>query len=266
MSALRTAAASFGLGLRLSAAWRLDVLTRLLSGGVVLVLTGALWTAVTDGREQVAGRTGAELVSYAVLAWVIARMAATPIDQELGERTRSGAVVHDLVRPGGLVVHLWARDAGRALVVLLTTALPLGIVGAVLFDVGLPRDPATWLLAAVSLGLAHAVAVGLALCVGALALRAGRADGLVHAKGLLVALLSGALIPLDVYPAPLRALARALPFAALADAPADLLVRGAGLAEALPVLARQGVWAVLLLGLAAAGLALARRDPALRGG
>lgn len=266
MSALRTAVASLGLGLRLSAAWRLDVLTRLLSGGVVLLLTGALWTAVTDGRPTVAGRAGPELVSYAVLAWVVARIAATPLDQELGERTRTGAVVHDLLRPGGLVPHLWARDAGRAAVVLLSTALPLGLVGSLLFEVGLPRSPGPWLAAGLSLVLAHAVAVGLALCIGALALRVGRADGLVHAKGLLVALLSGALIPLDVYPGPLPAIARALPFAALADAPADLLVRGAGPVAALPVLGRQAAWAVVLLGLASVGLRLARRDPALRGG
>jgi ABC-2 type transport system permease protein len=266
MSGVRTAAASLGLGLRLAAAWRLDVLTRLLSGGVVLLLTGALWTAVTDGRPVVAGRAGPELVSYAVIAWVVARIAATPIDQELGERTRTGDVLHDLIRPGSLVLHLWARDAGRALVVLLTTAAPLGLAGVLLFDVGLPTTPGPWLAAAVSLVLAHAVAVGLALCIGALALRAGRADGLVHAKGLMVALLSGALIPLDVYPASLTRLARALPFAALADAPTDLLVRGTGLVGALPVLGRQAGWAVCLLGLASVGLGLARRAPALRGG
>lgn len=266
MSAVRTVATSLRLGLRLAAAWRLDVLTRLLSGGVVLLLTGALWTAVTDGRPVVAGRAGPELVSYAVIAWVVARIAATPIDQELGERTRTGAIVHDLIRPGSLVLHLWARDAGRALVVLLTTAAPLGVAGVLLFDVGLPTSTGPWLAAALSLVLAHAVAVGLALCIGALALRAGRADGLVHAKGLMVALLSGALIPLDVYPAELTRLARALPFAALADAPTDLLVRGTGLVEALPVLGRQAAWAVCLLGAASGGLALARRTPALRGG
>ncbi len=266
MSAVRTVAVSLGLGLRLAAAWRLDVLTRLLSGGVVLLLTGVLWTAVTDGRPVVAGRAGPELVSYAVIAWVVARIAATPIDQELGERTRTGDVVHDLIRPGGLVLHLWARDVGRALVVSLTTAVPLGILSVMLFDVGLPRTPGPWLAAAVSLVLAHAVAVGLALCISALAIRVGRADGLVHAKGLMVALLSGALIPLDVYPAGLTRVARALPFAALADAPADLLVRGTSIVDALPVLGRQAVWATCLLGLATVGLGLARRSPASRGG
>ena len=106
MSFIQTSVASLALGLRLAVAWRLDVVTRLLSGGVVLVLTGALWTAVTDGRPEVAGRSGPELVSYAVLAWVVARISATPIDQELGQRTRTGAVVHDLLRPGGLLLVL----------------------------------------------------------------------------------------------------------------------------------------------------------------
>ena len=78
MNFIQTTVASLALGLRLAVAWRLDVVTRLLSGGVVLVLTGALWTAVTDGRPEVAGRSGPDLVSYAVLAWVVARISATP--------------------------------------------------------------------------------------------------------------------------------------------------------------------------------------------
>ncbi|MEC8422173.1 MAG: ABC-2 family transporter protein [Myxococcota bacterium] len=266
MSVGPTARASLGLGLQLAMAWRLDVLTRLLSGGVVLLLTGALWTAVTDGRPQVAGRPAAELVSYAVIAWVVGRIVATPIDHELGERTRTGAVVHDLLRPGSIVLHFWARDAGRALVVLLSTALPLGIVGMLLFEVDLPATPGPWIAAAGSLMLGHAVAVGLALFVGALSLRAGRADGLVHAKGLMVVLLSGSLVPLDVYPDAITRVARALPFAAMADAPADLLVRGVGIDAAFPVLGRQAAWAMVLFSTASVALRFARRAPSLRGG
>lgn len=266
MNFIQTSVASLALGLRLAVAWRLDVVTRLLSGGVVLVLTGALWTAVTDGRPEVAGRSGPELVSYAVLAWVVARISATPIDQELGQRTRTGAVVHDLLRPGGLLLHLWARDAGRALVVLLTTAVPLGVGGVLLFEVGLPVSAGPWLCAGVSLVLAHAVGVALALCVGVLGMRLGRTDGLVHAKGVIVALLSGALIPLDVYPESVGLVARLLPFAALADAPADLLVRESGFGAALPILGRQAAWAVGLFATAALGMRVVRPETLARGG
>jgi len=263
---IRSALASLGLGLRLSLAWRLDVLTRLLSGVVVLVLTGTLWTAVTDGRSEVAGRPGPELVAYAVMAWVVARVSATPIDAELGERTRTGAIVHDLLRPGSLVLHLWARDAGRAVIGVLTTAAPLAVSGVLLFGVGLPHAPGAWVAAGLSLVLAHAVGVGLALCVGVLGMRVGRADGLVHAKGVVVALLSGALVPLDVYPETVCELARLLPFAALADAPADLLVRGIALEAAMPVLAGQAAWALGLLALATLGVRSVQGHAVTRGG
>lgn len=263
---IRSALASLGLGLRLSLAWRLDVLTRLLSGAVVLVLTGTLWMAVTDGRSEIAGRPGPELVAYAVMAWVVARVSATSLDAELGERTRTGDLVHDLLRPGSLILHLWARDAGRALIAVLTTAVPLAAAGVLLFDVGLPHAPGAWLAAGLSLALAHAVGVGLALCVGALGMRVGRADGLVHAKGIVVALLSGALVPLDVYPGSIRGLARLLPFAALADAPADLLVRGVALGSAMPVLAGQAAWALGLLALATLGIRRVQGHAVTRGG
>ena len=72
MSALGLLWTSFWLGVRLSLAWRLDLLTRLGSGLVVLVLTGALWTSVTEGQDVVAGYSGDGLVRYAVFAWVVA--------------------------------------------------------------------------------------------------------------------------------------------------------------------------------------------------
>jgi ABC-2 type transport system permease protein len=261
------ALATVGLGARLAVAWRLDALTRFVGGAGVLLLNGHLWRTVAEGGAVVPGRTSAELVSYVVVAWVVASVARSDVDRELGERTRTGKILTDLIRPGDLQLHLWLREVGRAAAGLVLAALPLAVVGGLLFPVSLAVSvPGDLVMFGVSVALAHAVAVGLATAVGAVGLRLGRGDGLVHLKAVLVALLSGSVIPLDVYPESVARVLRVLPFAAMADAPADLLVHGRGWAEALPLLAVQGGWALGLAVIARALLAWARRSPAVRGG
>ncbi len=254
---------AFGLGVRLALAWRLDVVTRLLGGALVLALNGHLWLAVAGGHAAVGGRSVEALMTYVVAAWVVAAVARNTLDRELGARTQTGEILADLLRPGSLALHLWARDLGRAAVSLVLTGAPLVALGALWFPVALPGGPAALAAFAVSAVLGHAVAVGLGLVVGGVALRAGRADGLVHLRGIATALLSGALVPLDVYPHWLAAFARASPFAAIADAPARLLVDGTA---PLSVLGPQAGWAAVTLGLGAVALSWARRMPAVRGG
>lgn len=254
---------AFALGVRLALAWRLDLVTRLLGGVLVLALNGHLWLAVVEGEPGVGGRSPAAMMTYVVAAWAVSAVSRNTLDRELGARTQSGAILADLLRPGDLAVHLWARDLGRAAVSLVLTGLPLAVFGALWFPVAGPPSLGSVLGFTVSALLGHAVAVGLGLFVGAVAMRAGRADGLVHLRGIATALLSGALVPLDVYPVWLRDLARASPFAAIADAPARLLVDGV---PPLSVLGPQVGWAVAMLGLGWAALGWARRMPAVRGG
>ena len=182
-----------------------------------------------DGRDgwpaQVAGRPAAELVSYAVIAWVVGRIVATPIDHELGERTRTGAVVHDLLRPGRRAALLglgcWTcpgRPAqhGAAIGHRRNAALrgrPACNTGSVDCSSRVPH--------------AGTCRGGGARLVRRCAVTARGEGGWTRpCKGPHGRLAERFLVPLDVYPDAITRVARALPFAAMADAPADLLVRG----------------------------------------
>jgi ABC-2 type transport system permease protein len=224
----------------------MEVLVQVLSASLIILLNWCLWTAIFDGRDQVAGRGGLELTTYVVVAWIATTFYANRLDQELAERFRTGLVAVDLLRPWNLQLHLYLRDLGRALVALPWVTLPVALWTALLLPLRVPVDPGTWLLVGLSLLLAHGISFGISWIFGVLSFRLRNAAGLGHLKGTLIALCSGALIPLDLYPEVLRDLVLLLPFQGMSHVPANLFVEHMAGTDRLLALGSQVAWVMVL--------------------
>lgn len=241
-----TARTGWQLGLKLVLAYRFEALVQLVSASVVALLNWSLWTAVMDGRDQVAGRDPAEMTTYVVIAWIITTFYGTRVDQELSARFRDGLIAVDLLRPWDLHLHHYFRDLGRAGVALVLTTLPLYLWTGGLLGLRTPTSPWTAPLFLLSLLLAHAISFGFAWLVGVASFRLRNAAGLAHLKATVISVLSGSLIPLDLYPGALRPLVLALPFQGMSHTPANLYTERIPLDAVWLPLAVQAAWAVAL--------------------
>ena len=219
---------SLRLGASLVLAYRLEVIVTFLSALMVAGLNWSLWTAIFEGRPTVVGRTSTDLTTYVVIAWIVTTFHATRIDEELGRRFREGVIATDLLRPWDFQAHLYFRELGRSSATFVLATAPLLAVAIIALPLGLPAHASTWLWFLASLLVAQVIAFGIAWHVGLLAFRAGSTTGLVHLKATLGAVLSGALVPIDLYPEPFRSLVLALPFQALGNVPANLFVEHVG--------------------------------------
>jgi len=235
------------LGVSLSLAYRLEIGVQFVSASVVAFLNWSLWSAIFTGRDTVAGRGALDLTTYVVVAWVVTTLYATRVDQELARRYRDGDISIDLVRPWSLIAHHYFRDLGRAAVVLLVTTIPIAAWTGLLLPLRTPLHPETWAVFALSLFLAHGIAFGISWLTGVLSFRLKYATGLTHLKSTLVAVLSGALIPLDLYPEPLHQIALWLPFQGMSHTPADLFVERIPSDHVMQALGIQALWVVVLL-------------------
>ena len=259
------ARASLRLGASLVLAYRLEVVVQIASASIVALLSWSLWSAVYQDRTEVAGYGAAEMTTYVVVAWVVTTFYGNRVDQWLSGRYREGLIAVDLLRPWSLQAHLYLRDLGRALCMLLLTTAPLLAWTFLLLPLRRPSLSAA-LLFGVSLLLAHAISFGFSWLVGMAAFRLRNAAGLAYLKSTLIGLLSGALVPLDLYPPAVRRVLLLLPFQGMSHTPASLLIEKLPPSAAPGALAVQALWAAGLALLGAGAFRQATRRMVIQGG
>jgi ABC-2 type transport system permease protein len=227
-------------------AWRADAFLGLVMGVVRVALALLLWTAVFDGRAQVGGMSLGMMASYYLVAiFVFQFNQSGAVATSLAAEIRAGLFSKYLARPVDPLAWFLAASAGRsafqaaaAIVAALVSALAcLALDSSILA----PLDP-LGLLAAAPVILLGMLALALVnFMTGILAFAFQDIGAFQVGKDCVVEFLSGALIPLALLPARLRAILMATPFPALASLPADLML-GRG-AEAYPgALVRLALW------------------------
>ena len=185
---------------------------------------------------------------------------------EVALRVRSGDVATDLQRPVDFQLLWLAQDLGRALYHALYRGVPPFIVGALVFDVLVPGDALTWLAFLVSVALAVCASFAFRFLVNLGAFWLLDYRGVGSLGMIAMSFLSGMIIPLAFFPDALEAIAWALPFAAMVQAPIEVFlghVEGWTLAG---LLALQAAWTLVLLAAGRAVFAAGTRKLVLQGG
>lgn len=211
------------------------------------------------------GWSADELVTFAFVTQALLAGTGAFGEPELAERVRSGDVVVDLYRPIDVQVWWLASWCGRSAYTLLARGIPPVVLGAVAFDLVLPTTVGHWLVVLVSVLLASIVGFGLRFCTNLTAFWLVDNRGLDQLVTLVLTFFGGLLVPLVLFPPWLEAIARALPFAAMVQVPAELIM-GVYDGPAWRALATQAAWAVTLLVLGRVMLASATRKVVIQGG
>ena len=206
---------------------------------IILFVFLQLWRATyaAEGKATIAGFTVAQMLWY--LAITEAIMTSRPrLSGIIDEEVRSGEIAYRLVRPYTYAgYHLAAHAAERALRFLVNLA-----VGCTLALVYVGPVSLAW--GGVAVGL---LAAGQGLLIDFLALFAigllafwiedTSSVQLIYSRVLM--LLGGMLLPLEVFPEPIRSVAAALPFSTMVYAPARLALGGGDAWWVAALLARQ---------------------------
>jgi ABC-2 type transport system permease protein len=262
-SSLKPLIAAVQVGFSHLMAYRAEIIIQLFSAGVVVVLNGSIWGAAVMGKEELAGVPAAILKAHAVVAWSAVSFYATRVHEDIARRFRDGQIASDLLRPVSFQHFWYARDLGRAGASMLVQTIPLFTACWWFFGFPLPGHPGTWGLYLLSLLLGHATNFGLAFLVGVSAVRLQSVTGLAHVKTVLVSVFSGALIPLELFPASVSGLVECLPFRAMAQVPTRIFLEQPGAESGILV---QLFWAGFLWVVGALAWARAEARLVVQGG
>ena len=202
-------------------AYRLEVISTLVSTLLQIFLLRVVWTAVYAGRSSVEGVPLPELITFLTVAQ-LQLLAMQPIlVQYLERRIHEGKIGLDLVRPLPFLGQLLAQQVGATVGYLpfIVIAIPFAFV---LGNLGLPASPVAAAVYVVSFLMGYAVAMLIGLLMGLVAFWTVQALGVSVIYRFAAQFFGGALIPLFLMPDGLRVVAELLPFQAQAHIPLSI--------------------------------------------
>ena len=205
-----------------------------------------VWTALYQGHRVVDGMTLHTLLVYLTLAnlqnWVLAD---STVSRYMYDRIREGQVAFDLVRPTGFVPQMFAHLVGSTCSTMLFALVALPFV-ALAGTLGMPHSADAFLLYVVSLVFGYGITLLLTLLLGMIAFWTMEISGLTMLYFLVNQFFAGALVPISIFPGPLRILAEILPFQTTTYSPVAIYVGRLRGEQAFQAIAVQLLWLALL--------------------
>ncbi len=221
----------------------------------------ALWAAAAEASGgSVAGYDAAALAWYIVASEAATVALNVRMIEGIGDDIGSGAIAVELLRPAPVLGLRMATEVGRALPRLAVCVAGGAVLGVA--TVGPPPSAAGALLAVPALVLAIACNIAAQHAFAGLAFWIRDATSAWYLYQKLVFIAGGMLIPVEVFPAALQAVVKALPFIAMSYVPARLL---SGAVEP-QLLVLQAFWLVVLCALAVAVFSAGQRRLQVVGG
>ena len=231
---------------RIAMSHRLGIALGILTNLVWLIIQYSLWKGVFATHERIGSFDWASMQTYVLLAFSVNVLLSSKSEERLYWDIRSGGVAITLARPLNFMGSQLAQSAGIAMLegaVALSTCFILALT---LVQVAPPASAAIALAFVVSVLLGFVVKFLLGYLIALLGFRLLNVTGLLWMRMAIVNIFSGALLPLDLFPPPLRALALFLPFRGIISTPLTIYLHTMGRDALLSSILHQIVWIFVL--------------------
>jgi len=241
---LRVLPAILRVGFASVLAYRAEMIIWMFATNMPLVML-ALWAAVARSGP-VAGYTQAGFTSYYLATLLVRLMTGCWVVYELTMEIRGGTLSMRLLRPvHPLLAHALENIAATPM--RLVIASPLFAIFLYTSHASITRDPLLLVLVPVSIAGAFLIIFCVMAMVGTLALFVESAMGLFTVWLGLSGVLSGYLVPLDLFPTRVRDISLVLPFRFTLSYPVELLLGRVDRVHALQLLCAQWGYVALFL-------------------
>jgi ABC-2 type transport system permease protein len=229
-----------------SIAYRVEYFTSILNAFLYIFIFTSVWRVLIPEGETMNGLSRSDMIAYAVLSTLI-KASMGRNDSLIGQRVRSGEIAVDLMKPYSLPVMYLSDTIGSSLFQIVSRGAPLLIFCYLFFDLDLGVDLAT-LLRFVPVYIAGFILFFLmAFWIGSTSFFLVDIFPVWIFYWSMVTLASGAIIPLNFFPAGFSGALNYTPFPYLFYFPTMVILnKSIGMTYA-ELLIRYGVICVALL-------------------
>lgn len=202
--------------------YRFSFFFTLIGNLLYIALLYFLWGSIYRDVDTIRGMSFNQAFVYVALAGALFTMVKTWADWEISYHITSGAIIMDLIKPIDFQLYALSRTAGFLFFNFTMIALPSALVLFLFFgaevEIGLGL-----VFLPVALILAFLVSFAIDYIVGLTSFYTESIWGISMTKEIITTLLSGALVPLQLFPDAVQRVLRFLPFQAIYHIPLTLL-------------------------------------------
>jgi ABC-2 type transport system permease protein len=228
-------------------AYRAAALAGLATNFFFGLLRAAVMVALYQGREEIAGFSMIQAVTFTGLSQAIIGTMSFFGWYDLMNNVYSGAIASDLLKPMNLFLYWLAQDAGRALASFFLRGVPILAAYAILLGAVIPSSLTQ--ICAVFLGLIFAwlVSFSYRFLINLASFWTPNAMGIARFGFMLTWFLSGFLFPLRYFPDWFVTLCKMTPFPYMVNSLVEIYLGALDGWEIVLALGLQAVWGVGLV-------------------
>ena len=249
-------------------AYRFSFFTSFLAQIVKTLVMLAVWIAVYQRRETVAGFSYSMMLTYLLISQSVNNVYGFMNDAErpISKKIRQGTIGFDLLKPVNFVTARLMENVGKTTLQLIFAVLMFLVFKLCMPSLALPQSPLMALLFAVSLVAGYLIMTFTSLISGLGTFWFMNDWGLRNAKNAIIQFFSGALVPLSMLPGWMQIVMNVLPFKGIVYVPTMIYMGQYDVASALGQIAVQLVWVVIMYALTRLTFGLAIKKISINGG
>lgn len=229
------------------AAYKFEYFVGVFNGLLYVFIFTSLWTAIysglTSGADTPFTKTG--IITYAVFA-MVCRISMTMEDTEISSRIRSGDIAMDMTKPVNFFLMNLSQTSGVTMFHWFTRVIPILLVCFFAFDLKIPAEPARMAASAFAWIMGYMIFFMLNFVFALLAFWFVETFSFQLTKYALINLFSGAIIPVDFFPAWMRPFMEMLPFQYIFYTPTAVFTGHLAWPEAMRLISLQLGWIAFL--------------------
>jgi len=225
-----------------------------------------LWHAVFSESAVIDGYTFQMMITYIIIARVLASQFFDGINLVLADWINSGEIGTELLRPIGILRSLFAVRIGEFCQFAVFKLIPITLVAALILGASPPASGVYFLLFIINIFAALVLLFFFEIIVGTMAFYTMAYYAVRFAKDAALTILSGGLVPLFLFPDWLQGIFRFLPFQHLVAGPIEIYLGVLSYSESLWSLLNLGIWILIIMSIAIALFYNAMKKVVVQGG
>ena len=228
-------------------AYRGELLIRFVGIFMSFYLLYMFWKALYANSTDVQGISFHSMITYTIMSAImggiinIFGILNVYLAYWMSSRVRTGEIVMDMMKPTDFQLYLFSHSFGRLLFNVIVS-VPIFILAIFIFKIYLPDSLAVLALFAVSLSMSYLLTFLIDFMVSLVSFWTTQNQGVGGFTRLIIALLSGAFIPLWFFPEWARNILSYFPFASIYHVPLSIYIGKIKSIEGFRAISLQLIW------------------------